>query len=59
MIALVNAFCCRFEEHSFPTTSTAVACPYFTLVATRSRSSQVAVIRSVFSLRVSNGPACG
>jgi hypothetical protein len=27
LIAEASAFCCRFDEHSFPTPSAAVACP--------------------------------
>ncbi len=59
LIAAVRAFCWRLDEHSLPTTSAAVAWPYFTDAATRSRSSQWAVISSVLSRRVSSGPACG
>lgn len=59
LIADVNAFCWRLEEHSLLTTRAAVAWPYFTYAATRSKSSQVAAISSVFARRVSNGPTCG
>ncbi len=56
--AAANVFCRAAADH-LPTTREAVALPNFNEPATRSRSSQQAVISSAFSRWVSSGPALG
>ncbi len=58
MSAAARVFCREAADH-FPTTSEAVACPYFSEPAIRSRSGQQPATRSSFQRAPSNGPACG
>jgi hypothetical protein len=56
--AAARVFCREAADH-FPTARDAVACPYFSDPAGRSRSGQQASTRFSFRRADSSGPACG